>query len=211
LIAVDRVAPRVHPVVQMYGPGALATPRGIVAVAGRIAETVRAGAAVCVVVSAMGETTRNLLALAARVSSDPEPREVDMLLATGAQISIALLTMALHDAGVESVSLTGEQAGIITDGRHGAARIVEIRPDRVTEALALGVCPIVAGSQGVSQGLDVTTLGDPGLDATAIALARVLSADLWELCNTSDGDGDSGEDLVASARTDFRRTTRSAT
>ena len=129
----------------------------------------------------MGHTTDELIALAAEVSDDPHPREMDMLLTAGERISMALLSMAINDLGREAVSFTGSQAGIVTDTTHGKARIVEIRAKRVQEALDEGKIVIVAGFQGVSTSLDVTTLGRGGSDTTAVALAAALNADVCEI------------------------------
>jgi aspartate kinase len=138
-------------IVQKFGGSSLATPERINHVAGRVAATAASGVAVCVVVSAMGDTTDELIALAAQVSGSVHAREADMLLAAGEQISIALLTMALLDRGLPAVSLTGPQAGILTDSSHGNARIIGMRADRVAAAIERGEIPIVAGFQGLSQ------------------------------------------------------------
>ena len=168
-------------VVQKFGGTSLATPERISRVAERVAATAASGVAVCVVVSAMGSTTDDLLELASQVSSTVHAREADMLLAAGEQISIALLTMALLDRGLPAVSLTGPQAGILTDSSHGNARIIGMRADRVAAAIERGEIPIVAGFQGLSQDLDVTTLGRGGSDTTAVALAAALGADVCEI------------------------------
>jgi aspartate kinase len=139
-----------------------------------------------VVVSAMGDTTDELLALAKKVAQAPPHRELDMLLSAGERISMALLSMALHDLGVPAISFTGSQAGILTDGSHASARILEVRPVRVREALSRGSVVIVAGFQGVSQAKEVTTLGRGGSDTTAVALAAALSADC-EIYSDVDG------------------------
>ncbi len=187
-------------VVQKFGGSSLATPERIRHVADRVAATARTGVAVCVVVSAMGKTTDDLLELAAEVSGDPHPREVDMLLAAGEQISIALLTMALSDRGLPAVSLTGPQAGILTDGSHRNARIIGMRADRVAAAIERGEIPIVAGFQGLSQDLDVTTLGRGGSDTTAVALAAALGADVCEIYTDVDGVYTADPRLVPNAR-----------
>ncbi len=174
-------------VVQKFGGSSLATPERISHVAGRVAATAGSGVAVCVVVSAMGSTTDDLLDLATQVSSTLPAREADMLLAAGEQISIALLTMALLELGLPAVSLTGPQAGILTDSSHGNARIIGMRADRVAAAIARGEIPIVAGFQGLSQELDVTTLGRGGSDTTAVALAAALGADVCEIYTDVDG------------------------
>jgi aspartate kinase len=136
---------------------------------------------VAVVVSARGKTTDGLIALANEISARPNPREMDMLLSTGERISCALMAMALHDLGHDAVSFTGSQAGIVTDTAHTKAKIVEIRADRVREALDGGYIALVAGFQGVSTARDVTTLGRGGSDTTAVALAAALSADVCEI------------------------------
>ncbi len=168
-------------VVQKFGGSSVADPERIMNVARRVVAAADAGAQVCVVVSAMGDTTDRLLELAAQVSSNPHPREQDMLLTSGERISIALLSMAIIDGGREAISFTGSQAGIVTDTRHGKARIVEMRSERVREALDAGKIAIVAGFQGVSTDLDVTTLGRGGSDTTAVALAAALGADVCEI------------------------------
>jgi aspartate kinase len=187
-------------VVQKFGGTSVGDPDRIRAVAGRVAATAATGGSVCVVVSAMGQTTDELLALASQVSSDPHPRELDMLLTAGERISIALLTMALIELGVPAISLTGSQAGIFTDTTHGKARIVELRADRVREALARQHVAIVAGFQGVSSDLDVTTLGRGGSDTTAVALAAALGADACEIYTDVDGVYTADPRLVADAR-----------
>jgi aspartate kinase len=187
-------------VVQKFGGSSLATPERIRHVAARIAATAERGVAVCVIVSAMGRTTDDLLELAAEVVDDPHPRELDMLLAAGEQISIALLTMALLDSGLPAVSLTGPQAGILTDASHGKARIVGMRADRVAAAIQRGQIPIVAGFQGLSQDLDVTTLGRGGSDTTAVALAAALGADVCEIYTDVDGVYTADPRLVPRAR-----------
>jgi aspartate kinase len=168
-------------IVQKYGGTSVGEPAKLKRVAQRVVETAAGGAQVCVVVSAMGHTTDELIALAAQVSDDPHPREMDMLLTAGERISMALLSMAINDLGREAVSFTGSQAGIVTDTTHGKARIVEIRAKRVQEALDEGKIVIVAGFQGVSTSFDVTTLGRGGSDTTAVALAAALEADVCEI------------------------------
>jgi aspartate kinase len=164
-------------VVQKFGGSSVADVDKMRKVAARIAATRRSGTDVCVVVSAMGDTTDELLALAKKISAAPPRRELDMLLTAGERISMALLSMALHDAGAEAISFTGSQSGIITTDAHAAARIVEVRPFRVQEELARGKVVIVAGYQGVSTRKEVTTLGRGGSDTTAVALAAALGAD----------------------------------
>jgi aspartate kinase len=187
-------------VVQKYGGTSVASPERIRRVAARIVETAGANSGVCVVVSAMGDTTDDLVDLATRVSPMPHPRERDMLLTAGEQISIALLSMAINDLGREAVSFTGLQAGIVTDTAHGRARIVAMRSDRVREALDAGRVAIVAGFQGVSTTLDVTTLGRGGSDTTAVALAAALGADVCEIYTDVDGVFTADPRLVPEAR-----------
>ncbi|HZO96332.1 MAG TPA: aspartate kinase [Gaiellaceae bacterium] len=174
-------------VVQKYGGTSVASPDEIRRVARRIVETADAGNQVCVVVSAMGDTTDRLIELGRRVSRDPHPREQDMLLTAGERISVALVSMAIIDLGRDAVSFTGSQAGIVTDTSHGRARIVEMRRGRVHEALEEGKIAIVAGFQGVSTARDVTTLGRGGSDTTAVALAGALDADVCEIFTDVDG------------------------
>ncbi|MGH7425865.1 MAG: aspartate kinase, partial [Candidatus Methylomirabilales bacterium] len=158
-------------VIQKYGGTSVADAECIRAVARRVVATADAGHPTVVVVSAMGHTTDELLRLAQQISPAPHARELDMLLSAGERISIALLSMAIVDLGRSAISLTGSQAGIITDTTHTKARILEVRAGRIVEALQLGKIVIVAGFQGVSPTLDVTTLGRGGSDMTAVALA----------------------------------------
>ena len=164
-------------VVQKYGGSSVADVEKIRKVAEKIAATRRAGKDVCVVVSAMGDTTDELLALAKKVSAAPPRRELDMLLTAGERISMAILSMALHELEVPAISFTGSQSGIITNDSHASARIVEVRPYRVQDELGRGKVVIVAGFQGVSYRKEVTTLGRGGSDTTAVALAAALGAD----------------------------------
>ena len=164
-------------VVQKYGGSSVADVEKIRKVAEKIAAARRDGKDVCVVVSAMGDTTDELLALAKQVSSAPPRRELDMLLTAGERISMAILSMALHELGVPAISFTGSQSGIITNDSHASARIVEVRPYRVQDELGRGKVVIVAGFQGVSYKKEVTTLGRGGSDTTAVALAAALGAD----------------------------------
>jgi aspartate kinase len=168
-------------VVQKYGGTSLGDAERIQRVARRVVDCVEAGQRVCVVVSAMGHTTDELVQLAAEMSPDPRARELDMLLSAGERISMALLSMAIIELGCEAVSLTGSQAGIVTDTSHGRAKIVDVRARRVLEALDAGKVAIVAGFQGVSTEFDVTTLGRGGSDTTAVALAAALGADACEI------------------------------
>src|SRR5216117_3684978 len=158
--------------VQKYGGTSVDGPERIRAVAGRVAGARRAGHDTVVVVSAMGHTTDELIALAHRVSARPRARELDMLLTVGERVSMALLAMALHDRGVEAISFTGSQSGILTDDTHSAARIVDVRPERIRGELSHGRVVIVAGFQGVNPATkEITTLGRGGSDTTAVALA----------------------------------------
>ena len=175
-------------VVQKYGGSSLADAEGIKRVARRITETRRAGNDVCVVVSAMGDTTDELLDLAQQVSPLPPPRELDMLVTAGERMSMALVAMAIHDLGFSARSFTGSQAGVITDEEHGKAKIIDVTPGRITSALADGHIVIVAGFQGVSQTTkEITTLGRGGSDTTAVALAAALDADVCEIYTDVDG------------------------
>jgi aspartate kinase len=187
-------------IVQKYGGTSVGEPAKLKRVAQRVVETAATGHQVCVVVSAMGHTTDELIALAAQVSDDPHPRELDMLLTAGERISMALLSMAINDLGREAVSFTGSQAGIVTDTTHGKARIVEIRAKRVQEALDEGKIVIVAGFQGVSTSLDVTTLGRGGSDTTAVALAAALHAEVCEIYTDVTGVFTADPRIVPNAR-----------
>ncbi len=174
-------------VVQKYGGSSVADVAQIALVAERIIATRNSGYQVVVVVSAMGNTTNELLALARRVSPSPGRRELDMLISVGERISMALLSMAINDRGVPSVSFTGSQSGIITDEHHASARIIEVRPYRIIQALQQGKIAIVAGFQGVSRAREITTLGRGGSDTTAVALAAALGARHCEICSDVDG------------------------
>ncbi|MBI4483977.1 MAG: aspartate kinase [Acidobacteria bacterium] len=168
-------------IVQKYGGTSVGTPERIRAVAERVRRTRDRGRQVAVVVSAMGQTTDDLLRLAHQVSDQPPQRELDMLLSTGEQVSIALLAMALEALGVPAISLTGLQSGIITDDHHSGARIRSIKKERVERHLRDGRVAIVAGFQGVSNGYEITTLGRGGSDTTAAALAAALGAEACEI------------------------------
>jgi aspartate kinase len=175
-------------VVQKFGGTSLADSERIKAVADRVEATRRSGADVVVVVSAMGETTDQLVALSAELSDDPSPREMDMLLSAGERISMALLAITLNSRGIPAVSYTGSQAGILTDSSHGSAKILDIQGTRVRDSLAEGRVVIVAGFQGVDpESKEVTTLGRGGSDATAVALAAALGADTVEIYTDVDG------------------------
>ncbi|MGI5285333.1 aspartate kinase [Nonomuraea polychroma] len=175
-------------VVQKYGGSSVADASCIKRVAQRIVATKKAGNDVVVIVSAMGDTTDELLDLAEQVSPLPPARELDMLLTSGERISMALLAMAIANLGHEARSFTGSQAGVITDSTHGKARIIDVTPSRIREAIDQGHIAIVAGFQGVSQDTkDITTLGRGGSDTTAVALAAALEADVCEIYTDVDG------------------------
>jgi aspartate kinase len=174
-------------VVQKYGGTSLADADRIKRVAARVVGAADSGQRVCVVVSAMGDTTDELVDLADQISDSPQGRELDVLLTAGERISMALLSMAINELGRKAISLTGSQAGIVTDTMHGKARIVDIRADRVFGALDDGKIVIVAGFQGVSTDFDITTLGRGGSDTTAVALAAALGADVCEIFTDVEG------------------------
>ena len=188
-------------IVQKYGGSSVADAASIKRVARRIVDTQKAGDQVVVVVSAMGDTTDDLLDLAEQVSPAPPARELDMLLTAGERISMAVLAMAIHDLGAEARSYTGSQAGLITDSAHGAARIIDVTPGRIQEALDQGAIPIVAGFQGVAQDTkDITTLGRGGSDTTAVALAAALGAEVCEIYTDVDGVFSADPRVVPAAR-----------
>jgi aspartate kinase len=187
-------------IVQKFGGTSVADPDRIRAVAEHVAFTRRHGNDVVVVVSAMGKTTDNLISLANQVSSVHPGREMDMLLTTGERISMSLLCMALADLGVDAMSFTGSQVGIITDTMHTKAKILEVRGDRVREALATGNVCVVAGFQGVSTAQEITTLGRGGSDTTAVALAAGLGADSCEIYTDVTGVFSADPRLVPQAR-----------
>nr|WP_222437005.1 aspartate kinase [Quadrisphaera sp. RL12-1S] len=188
-------------VVQKYGGSSVADAAGIKRVAARIAETRRAGHDVVVVVSAMGDTTDELLDLAEQVSPLPPARELDMLLTSGERISMALLAMATANLGIQARSFTGSQAGVITDSAHGRARIIDVSPGRIRDALDAGDVAVVAGFQGVSVDTkDITTLGRGGSDTTAVALAAALGADVCEIYTDVDGVFTADPRIVPAAR-----------
>jgi aspartate kinase len=174
-------------VVQKYGGSSVADVTRIRQVAERIMRTKAAGYDVAVVVSAMGDTTDELLTLARQVSANPDRRELDMLLSAGERISMAILSMAIRELGGDAISFTGSQSGIITNDRHVDARIVEVRPFRVQDELARGRVVVIAGYQGVSYRREVTTLGRGGSDTTAVAMAAALGAEWCEICSDVDG------------------------
>lgn len=188
-------------IVQKYGGSSVADAEGIRRVATRIVETHRAGNDVVVVVSAMGDTTDELLDLAHGVTEAPTGRELDMLLTAGERISMALLAMAIKRLGDEARSYTGSQAGMITDEKHGSARIVEVTPGRIRAALDQGAIAIVAGFQGFNRITgDITTLGRGGSDTTAVALAAALGADVCEIYTDVDGIFTADPRVVPTAR-----------
>jgi len=188
-------------IVQKFGGSSVADAEGMKRVAQRIVATKRAGHDVVVVVSAMGDTTDELIALAHQVSPMPSGRELDMLLTAGERISMALLAMAISNLGHEARSFTGSQAGIITDSAHGRARVIDVSPGRIQEALDQGAIAIVAGFQGVSQDTkDITTLGRGGSDTTAVALAAALDADVCEIYTDVDGVFSADPRIVPAAR-----------
>jgi len=175
-------------VVQKYGGSSVGSAERIKRVAERIVATRKAGNDVVVAVSAMGDSTDELLDLARQVSPVPPARELDMLLTSGERISMSLLAMAIHALGAEARSYTGSQAGVITTSVHGKARIIDVTPSRIADALADGAIAIVAGFQGVSQdSKEITTLGRGGTDTTAVALAAALKADVCEIYTDVDG------------------------
>ncbi|MFF1633431.1 aspartate kinase [Leifsonia sp. NPDC058248] len=188
-------------IVQKYGGSSVANAESIKRVAKRIVETRKGGNEVVVAVSAMGDTTDELLDLAHDVTPIPAPRELDMLLTAGERISMALLAMAIRSMGYDARSFTGSQAGMITDAQHGAARIVDVTPGRIRDALDEGAIAIVAGFQGFNRDTrDITTLGRGGSDTTAVALAAALGAEVCEIYTDVDGVFTSDPRVVPSAR-----------
>ena len=186
-------------IVQKYGGSSVADVPRIHAVAQRVAASVHAGHRVVVVVSAMGNTTNELLALARSVSANPRRRELDLLVSVGERVSMTLLAMAIADLDIPASSFTGSQSGIITDTNHVAARVEEVRPHRIQRALEQGHVAIVAGFQGVSRHGEVTTLGRGGSDTTAVVLAAALGAEWCELCSDVDGVFSADPRIVGSA------------
>ncbi|HEY4028089.1 MAG TPA: aspartate kinase [Candidatus Dormibacteraeota bacterium] len=187
-------------IVQKYGGTSVGSAARIKRVCRRIAETVGAGQQVVAVVSAMGHTTDRLIELARQVSESPAARELDMLVANGETITAPLLAMCLQSRGVPAMSLTGPQAGVHTTNHHSKARIKEIRPTRIQEALRRGLVPVVAGFQGATEDLEITTLGRGGSDTTAVALAAALGADACEICTDVDGIMTADPRVVPNAR-----------
>jgi len=187
-------------VVHKFGGTSVAGPERLKAVAARLVAAQRSGTRVVAVLSAMGKTTDDLIALAHEISESPHSRELDMLLSVGERVSCALAAMAIHDLGHEAISLTGSQAGIVTDTAHGRAKILEVRGKRVDDALDQGKIVLVAGFQGVSTELEVTTLGRGGSDATAVALAAALGAEACEIYTDVDGVYTADPRIVPEAR-----------
>ena len=191
---------RLGTIVMKFGGSSVADTARLKAVAGRIVAAREAGSRVVAVLSAMGDTTDDLLALAYETSPRPHPRELDMLISVGERISCALAAMAIHDLGHEVISLTGSQAGIVTDTVHGKAKIVDIRAMRIHEALDEDRIVLVAGFQGVSTGKEITTLGRGGSDTTAVALAAALGAEACEIYTDVEGIFTADPRLVPEAR-----------
>ena len=187
-------------IVQKYGGSSVADIDKLRQIADLIATVQRQDTQVAVVVSAMGKTTDNLLSMARELSPKPPRREMDMLLSTGERITMALLCMALNETGIEAVSLTGSQAGIITNDRHNDAQVIEVRPFRVQDELAQGKVVIIGGFQGVSYKRDITTLGRGGSDTSAVALAAALDAERCEIYSDVDGVYSTDPGVVPDAR-----------
>jgi aspartate kinase len=188
-------------IVQKYGGSSVSDAEAMKRVASRIVASKKAGHQVVVVVSAMGDTTDELIDLANQITPLPAGRELDMLLTAGERISMALLAMAIKNLGFEALSFTGSQAGVITDSKHGRARIIDVTPGRIQEALKQDAIAIVAGFQGISQDTkDVTTLGRGGSDTTAVALAAALEADVCEIYTDVDGVFSADPRIVPAAR-----------
>jgi aspartate kinase len=200
-VSADERTPHAGTVVMKFGGTSVSGPERLKAVARRLVGAHEAGNRVVGVLSAMGDTTDELLDLAQQMSSRPDPRELDMLISVGERISCALAAMAIVDLGHEAISLTGSQAGIVTDTVHGKAKIVEVRAKRIHEALDAGRIVLVAGFQGVSnESLDVTTLGRGGSDTTAVALAAALGADSCEIYTDVEGVFTADPRIVPEAR-----------
>jgi aspartate kinase len=187
-------------VVQKYGGTSVGSVERIEAVADRVVRAREEGKDVVVVVSAMGDTTDELLEMAARITDVPDPRELDMLLTAGERIAMSLLGIAINARGCRAASYTGSQAGIITDTQHGAAKIVEIRPKRILEALEGGLVVVLAGFQGLSSSYEITTLGRGGSDLTAVAMAAAVGADVCEICTDVPGVYTADPRVVPTAR-----------
>ena len=187
-------------IVQKYGGSSVADVDKLRRVAERVMRTRAQGHGLVVVVSAMGDTTDELLAMAKKVSPNPQRRELDMLLSAGERISMALLSLAIHELGGDAISFTGSQSGIITNDRHVDARIIEVRPFRVQDELARGKIVVIAGYQGVSYRKEVTTLGRGGSDTTAVAMAAAVDAEYCEICSDVDGVYSADPRVVPAAR-----------
>jgi aspartate kinase len=200
LPALEGSEPRLGTLVMKFGGTSVADPGKIKDVARRIVAAKAEGNRVVAVLSAMGDSTDALVRLAYDVSPRPKPRELDMLISVGERISCALAAMAIHDLGAEAISLTGSQAGIVTDTVHGRAKIVDVRARRIHEALDLDRIVLVAGFQGVSTDLDITTLGRGGSDTTAVALAAALGAEVCEIYTDVEGVYTADPRLVPEAR-----------
>lgn len=187
-------------IVQKYGGSSVADVDKLKKIASMIAAVKRQGIDVVVVVSAMGKTTNQLIEMAKAISPDPPRREMDMLLSTGERTSMALLCIALHEEGIESISLTGSQAGIITNDRHNDAKVIEVRPIRVLDELDKGKVVVIGGFQGVSYKRDITTLGRGGSDTSAVALAAALKAERCEIYSDVDGVYTTDPNIVRDAK-----------
>lgn len=187
-------------IVQKFGGTSVADTERIKNVARRVSETRKKGDHVVVVISALGDTTDRLVKLAREISDAPREREMDMLLSTGEQISVALLSMAMHELGYEAISFTGAQVGIVTDSAHTKAKILDVKVGRILEELEKGSVVIVAGFQGISLDDQITTLGRGGSDTTAVALAAALGADACEIYTDVEGVFTADPRLVAEAR-----------
>src|SRR6187549_855871 len=199
-LAAEETARRAGTVVMKFGGTSVADSQKIKDVARRLVEMQAAGHRVVAVLSAMGDSTDDLVRLAYEVSARPKPRELDMLISVGERISCALAAMAIHDLGAEAISLTGSQAGIVTDTVHGRAKIVDVRARRIHEALDQDKIVLVAGFQGVSTDFDITTLGRGGSDTTAVALAAALTAGHCEIYTDVEGVFTADPRLVPEAR-----------
>lgn len=187
-------------IVQKYGGSSVADADKIKKIASLIAAVKKNGNDVVAVVSAMGKTTNQLIEMAQSLSSDPEKRELDMLLSTGERITMALLCIALNDLGIKAISLTGSQSGIITNDRYNDARVIEVRPFRVQDELAKGQVVVIGGFQGVSYKRDITTLGRGGSDTSAVALAAALNAERCEIYSDVDGVYTADPNLIKDAK-----------
>jgi aspartate kinase len=200
LPAVEGSEPRLGTLVMKFGGTSVADPEKIKDVARRLVAARAAGNRVVAVLSAMGDSTDDLVRLAYEVSPQPKPRELDMLISVGERISCALAAMAIHDLGADAISLTGSQAGIVTDTIHGRAKIVDVRARRIHEALDQDRIVLVAGFQGVSTDQDITTLGRGGSDTTAVALAAALGAEVCEIYTDVEGVYTADPRMVPEAR-----------